>query len=673
MITFVGSAFAGGFQASVTVDRPEGVQTGDRMVMFASANEEPDLVSVPEDWAVLSEELLDPGADATIWVLSKEITEDIEDEPLDYTVEWGGDHWHFLDVVAFRGVQRIRTQSTNSGGGLSEIDLPSLQAQEGDALVAGGFHPDEVGKVWIPAGLTTIDDLPRSWHSAWLADLDEGPSPVFTLETSPTTVGLMSATAVLLVPDPEPPADIEFPLTIRTEIQLGEDWVDISGDVRDTDDVTITRGRSDWAGATDPASMTLILNNRGGQYSPRNPDSPHFGVLRRNTPIRLSLVVNGDQLFRFAGEVSEWPVRWDLSGNDVWVTLRAAGLLRRFAQGAGPERSAVRRFIRASEPLAYWPLTDGGSAVTASPDVGPHAMSVTDLIRRPSGAITRKLDFLDWAQGNLEPWMEPVAQTRTDRGAITGLIDRVDTSPVAWSADVVRARSGGEDRFTVISHLDADGTGVQWRIRMDFAVPDIRLFVREFDGSPSGTFTELSVMDQPAFFDDQMRHLRLSTEENGSDTDWQVFIDGRLIDSGTAAGFQARPAAQVSYSWSFLAGGIPDDAEQVSVGHIALWDGADDLVVPSAVDVFQALNGHAGERAGVRIARIAEEEGITLRVVGDLEQTPACGPQYAESALEVMRDAEAVDHGTLFEARDEPALVYRTNRSRFNQHLNGGS
>jgi len=73
----------------------------------------------------------------------------------------------------------------------------------------------------------------------------------------------------------------------------------------------------------------------------------------------------------------------------------------------------------------------------------------------------------------------------------------------------------------------------------------------------------------------------------------------------------------------------------------------------------------------VRIHRIAREEGIPLEVVGDLEATPPMGPQYAETPLEVMREAERVDDGMLYESRDEVALVYRTNRSRYNQELSG--
>lgn len=99
----------------------------------------------------------------------------------------------------------------------------------------------------------------------------------------------------------------QVPLTVVAEIQLSTGvWQDISSDVyaRDGGVVSITRGRPDEASTFDPSSMTFELNNRSGIYSPRNPVSPYYGLIGRNTPIRLSVLtgtpylaatgVNGD-------------------------------------------------------------------------------------------------------------------------------------------------------------------------------------------------------------------------------------------------------------------------------------------------------------------------------------------------------------------------------------------
>src|SRR5690606_40400948 len=54
-------------------------------------------------------------------------------------------------------------------------------------------------------------------------------------------------------------------------------------------------------------------------------------------------------------------------------------------------------------------------------------------------------------------------------------------------------------QFGIVSHQGPDGAGVEWRLRFDYAVPDIRLFVRTFMGAPSGTFAELDAWARPQF------------------------------------------------------------------------------------------------------------------------------------------------------------------------------
>jgi hypothetical protein len=39
-----------------------------------------------------------------------------------------------------------------------------------------------------------------------------------------------------------------------------------------------------------PGSCTITFNNKGGYFSPRNPLSPLYGQIGRNTPVRVSAV-----------------------------------------------------------------------------------------------------------------------------------------------------------------------------------------------------------------------------------------------------------------------------------------------------------------------------------------------------------------------------------------------
>jgi hypothetical protein len=83
----------------------------------------------------------------------------------------------------------------------------------------------------------------------------------------------------------------QTPLDLRAELKLGDSWADITaqGDVRLAQEVAITRGRSDEAAQVDRSTATMRLNNRAGRYSPRNPVGAYYGLIGKNTPIRLSL------------------------------------------------------------------------------------------------------------------------------------------------------------------------------------------------------------------------------------------------------------------------------------------------------------------------------------------------------------------------------------------------
>lgn len=78
-------------------------------------------------------------------------------------------------------------------------------------------------------------------------------------------------------------------LDVRVELKLGDAWTDITPHVYTRDPITITRGRQDEGSRTDPSTCSMTLNNRDGRYSPRNVNGPYYGLLGRNTPVRVSV------------------------------------------------------------------------------------------------------------------------------------------------------------------------------------------------------------------------------------------------------------------------------------------------------------------------------------------------------------------------------------------------
>lgn len=81
----------------------------------------------------------------------------------------------------------------------------------------------------------------------------------------------------------------EDPIDVSVELDLDGTWTDITEYVLVEDGITITRGRSPEAATVEPSSCELSLLNTDGRFSPRNPQSPYYGSIGRNTPLRVSL------------------------------------------------------------------------------------------------------------------------------------------------------------------------------------------------------------------------------------------------------------------------------------------------------------------------------------------------------------------------------------------------
>lgn len=84
-------------------------------------------------------------------------------------------------------------------------------------------------------------------------------------------------------------------LDLRPELRVGTlDWVNVKGDAFTRDPITVTRGRADESSRPSASSCSMTLDNTTAVYSPRNPESPYYGGIGRNTPMRLSLPVDAN-------------------------------------------------------------------------------------------------------------------------------------------------------------------------------------------------------------------------------------------------------------------------------------------------------------------------------------------------------------------------------------------
>lgn len=70
--------------------------------------------------------------------------------------------------------------------------------------------------------------------------------------------------------------------------------------------ITYSAGRPDEAATVDAGKMNLTLDDRGGDFSTANPNGPHYGLLRRGTPITLGMVSGEDSFNRTAVASGSW-------------------------------------------------------------------------------------------------------------------------------------------------------------------------------------------------------------------------------------------------------------------------------------------------------------------------------------------------------------------------------
>lgn len=105
-----------------------------------------------------------------------------------------------------------------------------------------------------------------------------------------TTPNLSLAAPLLTPPSPSFPLG---PLGLECDLYLSSVWTDTSSYVYQRDGssppVGITRGKPNESSGITPAEASWEWNNQAGQFSPRNPTSPYYGQLIRNTPIRWSV------------------------------------------------------------------------------------------------------------------------------------------------------------------------------------------------------------------------------------------------------------------------------------------------------------------------------------------------------------------------------------------------
>lgn len=443
------------------------------------------------------------------------------------------------------------------------------------------------------------------------------------------------------------------------ELWLGTHWEDISKYVLYTGDssIDITSGRSGEGSKGDPSSCRMTLKNMDGRFSERLATGPYYGKIGRNTPIRVSVIRNGHRWFRFYGEVSQWPVTGDISGNFITVTINAFGPLHRIQQNQESLESALLRFIRAGGPVECWPMTDGATTTLGALPLN-NSSNMKETVLTGDGVIA-------WGSASLAPWLEPIAEVPAGgTGYFRGTTEFSSTADTGgWRFDFCRTGDGDLDSILISDRgLRTDNSPqIMLEVEFDKGAGEVRLSVISHTGAASST----TLLDNETSMDvwDTLPHsFRVTVAPSGGNMTWSFHIDGTLVGSGVAASITPKAVAKVEMFWDTTAA----TGENISYGFLTYWAGSGGT--PLASTFYSAMNGFVGETAAARLARLCSENSIAFtRIATGTDETAAMGPQDQGTLEALLRECEDADLGLLYESKDFLGLSYRERASLFNQ------
>ncbi|MFE6931744.1 hypothetical protein ACFVDT_06905 [Streptomyces sp. NPDC057699] len=355
-----------------------------------------------------------------------------------------------------------------------------------------------------------------------------------------------------------------------------------------------------------------------------------------------------DRRSRFVVEVPSWTPRWTTGpGQDLNVPIQAGGMLRRLKQGAKALQSALRRRVPTdANVLAYWPMEEGADArnIATSP-------------LRGVGRLT--LTHAKWASESSLPSSNPLpvlANGGTANPAMmTGYVPAPAGSPTGWHVRYVyKLDTPPTTLYTFMRVLCVGGTVAEWYIQQRDNAS--RIVALNDDG---GTVFSQDIGTGPDLYN-QWTSTSFFVSQSGGTVTWTVRWQDVGGDAGeytsTFSGTIGRVRAVASPP-----GGYAAALDGMALGHIGVFSSSTTAVYDGAI------TGYAGETAGARLMRLAAEERLPLRVLGDPAATERMGPQRPDTLISLLEECEAADGGILGENRDLLGLVYRTRRTLYNQ------
>lgn len=425
-------------------------------------------------------------------------------------------------------------------------------------------------------------------------------------------------------------------------------WTDVTEDAYLDVPLSIKTGRGDEASESQPASLSLTLNNNAFKYS-LGAQSPNYPNVRRNTPVRVRIDYAGSGMSTamFQGFAVGFTPSWNVRGNVRTVELVAAGSLRRLIQGSSPLFSPLRRALSADPSIvAYWPIEDEPGTTVIAPVIGSTGMryNLATPAFQANTTVDSSAPMANFNGAVLSAEVDTYADTGEAQVRVLFDFPKAGIDPVATDALL----------FSVFT----SGTIAKWNIYYveggDFyltAENRARTIIYNFGPVGFGV-------------NGTSRYYSLGLTQSGSNIAWAL----RTISPYTVLGFVSGTinnqtfgiVKRIQLNEQVLSAN-PGVIQDTGVGHVSVHK----TIVP-VTEARLALDAYASEYYTDRLNRLAAENATALtRISGTslLEPlTDRMGPQRIDALVSLLRECEKVDQGILYDGYNA-GLTYRSRRA----------
>lgn len=387
-----------------------------------------------------------------------------------------------------------------------------------------------------------------------------------------------------------------------------------------------------WTAAA-AATSTTVRGNSTGLFAWRVVGNTNAGTLTE------SIYEYRVDSIRATTPVPEWSPRWGDVATYATTPIQGAGILRRLGTGASALRSPMYRQISGYTTLVgYWPMEDDSGA--------------TQLANVVAGG--QSATFANMQLGGAGPAGSAGAATFTNSDSTSVMRGTFQSASatagwqISWSAKLDALPAGSTQMVAWFT-----SNNYWWAINLNSGVFVVTVV------DPSGSVVVNNSISFAGTDPTQWVTFRMKATVSGGTVSWAFawFVQGAPVVWGTSSTFSGAVGALRSWTANgnaSMGGG--------SICHVfGVTTGNDDL---QSFAALRSFDGYAGETAGNRAIRLAQDEGVPVIVMGDPDLTAAMGVQSASTFLSLVRECEDADQGLLIERG--AGLGFLTNRFRLN-------